>query len=65
MNNSAKNFVDELFNLLANAAAYTVMASNAPDEDKAILTAFVDSVTPGLMEECAKARMEALTDDRV
>ena len=42
--------VKDLIDVLACAAAYSIVNSNASDEDKEIMLAFVDFVAPGLMD---------------
>lgn len=49
-----QKFMDEkLFEVLICAAAYTIVNSNATDEDKELLLAFVDENAPGFMDQVA------------
>lgn len=59
-----KNNYEELIQTLVSAAAYTLFnAETAPDKDKEILTAFIDFVNPGLLDELVQKVDTEKTDD--
>lgn len=58
--------IQKILDALVNAAAFTVFTSDAPDDEKAILTAFVDVLEPGMMEAMRMQILESVvkTDER-